>query len=103
MSCRPPAIPGGWASFYLQSPVTLAAGNKYALRPIIAQSGVSTVALQKGWQRLDGKNITYTFSPQTFFNDGHAQEYLPAAAAWSDKISEQGAATDATDWMFYLD
>jgi hypothetical protein len=97
----PPAIPNGWASFYFANPITLNLGSAYSLQPQVVQPGVTAVAMQKGWQRAaNGIDKNYTFAPQTFFNDGWAQEFVNGA--WSDKISEQGSPTPATDWMFYL-
>lgn len=95
---RVPAIPNGWSRFDFPSPVTLVAGTTYYLVP---QGSGSAVPLQKGWSRAsDGVTIIYTYGPETFFNEGRGQQMV--AGAWSDWISEQGAADPRLDLQFQL-
>jgi hypothetical protein len=94
----PPTVPNGWAPFYFQRPIVIPAGTQQCLQPF---GTASAVPLQKGWYRAsDGITKLYNFGPQTFFNDGNAQQLVNGV--WQDWISEQGAADPRMDLMFYL-
>ena len=95
----PPAVPNGWSPFYFANPLTLNAGSSYYLQPMGAGSAVP---LQKGWSRAsDGVTQLFTFGPQTFFNEGHAEQLVNGT--WGFWVSEQGAPDPRMDLMFYLD